>query len=189
MGIYSIAAALGAGLVECGWEYERDSFCYTIDKGEPTYNCITAETLEAIPSFEAARTLLPRAVVDYAETVYNTRSASSDSTLDDFADDVYQVACEKGWHDDDDGEDAFVERSCNNLHDEVSELHEAWRNGRLRQQCDKPIPLTCLEEELADIAIRVFDDARHLNVDIVRALAIKHEYNKTRAFRHGGKKS
>ncbi len=40
---------------------------------------------------------------------------------------------------------------------EVSELHEAFRHNKLMEQCDKHIGLTCLEEETADIVIRLLD--------------------------------
>lgn len=105
---------------------------------------------------------------------------------------VHKLAQEKGWYDDEQTEDAFIERMCNNLHDEVSELHEAWRKGKLKapgmEAVGLPV-LTCLAEELADILIRVLDDAKHLGVDIEAAVRIKHDYNKTRPHRHGNKKS
>ena len=95
-------------------------------------------------------------------------------TLTEWADKIHQLAWDKGWHSQTEPEDAFVERMCNNLHDEVSELHEAWRGNRLRGACDKAdamrdlviAPLTCLEEELADIIIRTLDNAKRLGVDI-----------------------
>ena len=46
-------------------------------------------------------------------------------------------------------------------------------------------PLSCAEEELADIVIRVLDVSRRLGIDIMRAIAVKHTYNVTRPFRHG----
>jgi len=110
-------------------------------------------------------------------------------TLTEIAEAVHQLAWDKGWHSQDENEDAFIERACNNLHDEISELHEAWRNNKLHEQCDKPIPLTCLEEEFADIIIRVLDNCRKLNVDIQTAVKIKHNYNLTRSHRHGNKRS
>ena len=102
---------------------------------------------------------------------------------------VHNLAWEKGWHSELEDEDKFVERTCNNLHDEISELHTAWRGNKLREKCDKPINLTYLEEELADIVLRVFDGALKLNVDLERAIKVKHEYNKVRTYRHGNKKS
>lgn len=118
-------------------------------------------------------------------------------TLDEIANAVHRLAWDNGWHSTEEREDAFVERMCNNLHDEVSELHEAWRNNKLRNLCDKSekmtecgiLPLTNLEEEMADILIRVLDNCRKLNVNIQSAVERKHEYNKVRAFRHGGKRS
>ena len=118
-------------------------------------------------------------------------------TIGEIAKEVHALACEKGWHSDDETEDAFIERSCNNFHDEVSELHEAWRNNNLHSLCDKAadmeligvIPLTCLEEEMADIIIRALDSCRKLGVDIESAIETKHEYNKSRPHRHGGKRS
>lgn len=109
--------------------------------------------------------------------------------LEALAKDIYQNAVDKGFHPEGQTDDAFIEAMCNNLHDEISELHEAWRNNKLYKDCDKPIPLLYLEEELADILIRVLDNAEHLKVNITRAVALKHGYNKTRAYRHGNKKS
>lgn len=119
------------------------------------------------------------------------------TSLNSIADEVHELAQAKGWHSASETEDAFVERACNNLHDEVSELHEAWRNNNLRAACDKAqqmealgiAPLTCLEEELADIVIRVLDNAKRLGVNIDRAVRSKHEFNKNRPIRHGGKRS
>lgn len=118
-------------------------------------------------------------------------------TIGDAANMVHRLAVEKGWHDPEETEDQFVERTTNNFHDEVSELHEAWRNNRLHSPCDKAdkmqelgfVPLTCLEEEMADIIIRVLDSCVRLGVDIDRAVMVKHKFNKTRPYRHGGKRS
>jgi NTP pyrophosphatase (non-canonical NTP hydrolase) len=109
---------------------------------------------------------------------------------------VHELAREKGWYAHNPDDDLFINTACNNLHDEVSELHEAWRNNALLKPCDKAdamaaagiVPLNCLEEELADIVIRVFDDATYLGVDIESAIIRKHAFNKTRPHRHGGKK-
>lgn len=118
-------------------------------------------------------------------------------TINQLADDLHQQAVSKGWHLPGESEDAFIERACNNLHNEISELHESWRNNRLRDLCDKSEkmaalglpPLTCLEEEFADILIRAMDNCRRLGVDVERAIIIKHKFNASREFRHGGKRS
>ena len=110
-------------------------------------------------------------------------------TLDQISEAVYRNAWDKGFHSEEITEDAFIESACNNLHNEISELHEAWRNNKLHDTCDKNIPLTCIEEEFADIIIRTLDNCKKLNVDIKRAIKIKHAYNKTRSHRHGNKRS
>ena len=61
-----------------------------------------------------------------------------------------------------------------NFHGEASELWEAARAGKLSEPCDKADkmaalgiePLTCLEEELADMIIRVLDIGDVFGVDI-----------------------
>jgi len=117
--------------------------------------------------------------------------------INNLADEIYEDAKKKGWYDKEESENQYIERMCNNLHDEVSELHEAWRNGLLRVDCDKTdkmtamgLPaITSLEEELADIIIRALDNSKRLGVNIERAIEIKLKFNKSRPYRHGNKLS
>jgi NTP pyrophosphatase (non-canonical NTP hydrolase) len=114
--------------------------------------------------------------------------------LDKFAEELYQVAKEHGFHDETQPD---MPRYIANLHCELSELFEAYRKSELNKLCDKSEkmkelglePLTCAEEEVADIIIRILDTAKSLNVNIAKAVKNKHEYNKTRSYRHGGKLS
>lgn len=64
------------------------------------------------------------------------------------------------------------------IHSEVSEALEAYRNG----------DDTLFAEELADVAIRLLDAAEGFNIDLNAEILKKHEINKQRSFRHGGKK-
>jgi NTP pyrophosphatase (non-canonical NTP hydrolase) len=64
------------------------------------------------------------------------------------------------------------------VHTEVSEAVEAFRHD------DKENFI----EELADVIIRVLDCAGGLGMDIDAAICAKLEKNKTRGFRHGGKR-
>jgi NTP pyrophosphatase (non-canonical NTP hydrolase) len=115
--------------------------------------------------------------------------------LKDWAEHVYGVAREAGWHDENMPERERVAVYVLNIIGEASELWEAYRRGELHKPCDKAQsmraihqrPLTCLEEELADIVIRVFDSAEALGIDIEAAIRAKSAYNETRPHRHGGK--
>ena len=102
---------------------------------------------------------------------------------------AYQNAVDKGFHDDD-YDKSTVELYAKwtaNIHGEVSELWEAARKGELKKPCDKSAytPLTCEEEELADIIIRVLDTAGARSIDIGRAVLLKMAYNATRQHMHG----
>jgi len=85
--------------------------------------------------------------------------------LNELTDRVHQLAKDKGWHSFQETDHEYSVRARNNLHGEVAELWEAHRAGNLNQPCDKAErmdalgikPLTCAEEELADIVIRVLD--------------------------------
>lgn len=66
---------------------------------------------------------------------------------------------------------------------EVAELIEAHREDPLAD-CDKPIPLSCEEEEIADIFLRLVDFCEHRVIDLARVARIKHSYNLTRPVKH-----
>lgn len=82
---------------------------------------------------------------------------------------VYEQAKRNGFHASE--EDVTLREKVGtfamNLHAEISELWEAFRKGQLFELCDKAEkmkamglrPLTCIEEELADIHIRNMDMA------------------------------
>ena len=106
---------------------------------------------------------------------------------------IHENAVEHGWYDE--------ERSFGEIialcHSELSEALEEHRNGKdvneiyyngnnnLISNIRKPegIPI-----ELADCIIRILDYCSCKNIDIDEAIELKHEYNKTRPYKHGGKK-
>jgi len=100
-----------------------------------------------------------------------------------------------GWHDDGMSDLEFAKTTTANIHGEVSEFWEAWRRNNQWLPCDKaskmeelglPV-LNCVEEELADVIIRVLDTAGRYGINIGRAVAVKEAVNMTRGYRYGNK--
>lgn len=84
-----------------------------------------------------------------------------------------------------------------NQHAEASEFWEAFRKGGLHKPCDKAekmaamgLPaLTSAEEEVADEIIRALDKAEAHKVNVAKAVAVKHAFNTSRPYLHGGKEA
>lgn len=95
---------------------------------------------------------------------------------------VYETAVSKGWHD----EPITTGESIALMHSELSEALEADRQGNPPD--DKIPEFSGLEAELADVIIRILDFAESRNLDVVGAMMVKNEFNKTRSYKHGGKK-
>ncbi len=86
---------------------------------------------------------------------------------------IHQNAIEHGWWETD---RPIPELLCL-IHSEVSEALEAYRNQ------DKEN----FREELADIAIRLLDMAEGLKIDLESEIIKKHNNNRGRTYKHGGK--
>lgn len=123
--------------------------------------------------------------------------------LNELAKEVHQNAVEHGWWEE--------ERSFGEIialcHSELSEALEEFRNHKpfeyfncksenideLINGCGEECK-TCkngkpegIAVELADCIIRILDYCGKEGIDIDGAIRIKHEYNKTRPYKHGGK--
>lgn len=70
------------------------------------------------------------------------------------------------------------------MHAELSELLEAVRDDPCAP-CDKPIPLSREEEEVADVFLRLCDYCGERGINLGRVAMVKHDYNKTREHQHG----
>lgn len=121
--------------------------------------------------------------------------------LNEFAHDVHENAVAHGWWE--------TEREFGTIialcHSELSEALEEHRSGKPPLYFSGKDASGCTEErktpfppvitkpegvavELADCIIRILDYCGHAGIDIAEAIRIKHKYNKTRPYRHGGKK-
>lgn len=87
------------------------------------------------------------------------------------------------------------------MHSELSEMLEAYRKGN--PLCDKKMPdgnpilvqtgakprgITSMEEEVADLFIRLADFCGRHNIDLGVVVLAKMKYNATRPHLHGGKR-
>ncbi len=68
-----------------------------------------------------------------------------------------------------------------------SELGEALEGLRGKNESDKLLGYTAEEEELADVAIRMFSYANMFGLRLAEAIVLKMRYNATRPYKHGKK--
>lgn len=97
---------------------------------------------------------------------------------------IHETAKSKGWYD---NPPSFFDRIAL-IHSEISEALESYRNNEdahFTRDCGKPDGYGI---ELADAVIRIMDCCEYMNLDLEALMLTKMAYNKTRPFRHGGKK-
>lgn len=118
--------------------------------------------------------------------------------------DIHELAKSKGWYD---GKPRTKLELLALVHAEISEAVEEIRKDRpplYKLQYDdagneyyvtegtigweKPTKIEGELIELADAVIRILDYCEYHGMDLERAIMLKHEYNKSRSYRHGNKK-
>lgn len=98
---------------------------------------------------------------------------------------IHQLAVEKGWWE--------SPRSPLEIHmlivSEVAEATEAVRKGLHPMVIDSETGKPEGERsELADVVIRIMDYFEHRGWDLEADIELKHRFNESRPYRHGGKR-
>lgn len=128
-------------------------------------------------------------------------------TIPELVSEAYETAKSKGWHE----EERSLPEIIALMHSELSEALEDYRTGRALEEVyyeESSMPVIThgrevgwkeearvilkpcgIAIELADVIIRIADTCGSLGIDLERALRMKMDYNKTRPYRHGGKKA
>lgn len=111
------------------------------------------------------------------------KSDDAVGTLEALGQWFFHQAKASGFWDDD--VDTSMSTKLMMVHGEVSEAFEAIRDGN--PPSTKIPAYSSLEEELADIVIRVLGDAAARDLDVFGAIISKAIYNGNRPFKHGKK--
>lgn len=121
---------------------------------------------------------------------------SKSMNIQDIAQECFENAKASGFHD---LKQTFVERMMLAV-TELSEAVEEYRNGHESteiywKEVRKGVNFEIVEKkpegvpiEIADCIIRLLENCVFYGIDIQTALILKMEFNKTREFRHGGKR-
>lgn len=102
--------------------------------------------------------------------------------INEIAKEIHENAVNHGWWED----ERAVPEIIALCHSELSEALEAYRNHEpfIWMNGDKPDGIAV---EMIDCMIRIMDYLAYLKIDIEDVITDKHEYNKTRPYKHGGK--
>lgn len=161
----AVVIQLKGGQRELKWRYQSN-------KEKPIIN----EVKDIIDFFDKEYDVETRKFVHHKLVEYYS------CNVNEIAKDIHENAVAHGWWEE--------QRSLGDIialiHTELSEAFEEFRNkkGYLYYDNGKPEGIAV---ELIDAVIRIFDFLYHQGIDIDKILVEKHEFNKTRPYKHGGK--
>jgi len=124
------------------------------------------------------------------ETTYLPISNVMSESINNLCAVINDWATKKGWNEDE-SEMSQRQRLMHKgemialMHSELSECLEYLRQSKQPAMDDKVPTLTGEAAELADTLIRIFHYCGKYNIDLGRAIQLKHEYNTNRPYRHG----
>lgn len=95
---------------------------------------------------------------------------------------VHSTAIQKGWWDNERNDGEIIAL----MHSELSEALEGLRHGN--KPSDHIPQFSAVEEELADVIVRIMDYSKARGHKVIEALVAKITFNDTREKMHGGKK-
>ena len=96
-------------------------------------------------------------------------------------DEIHQCAVDHGWWENERNDGEMIAL----IHSELSEILEALRKPG---QSDHIPEFSGVEEEAADVLIRLLDMAKARGWRLEQAVDAKVAFNRTRPFKHGGKR-
>lgn len=107
-------------------------------------------------------------------------------SINEWCKEAYENSKNHGFHE---GENENIGEKIALIHSELSEALEEVRKSHdldevYFKENGKPEGFSV---ELADAVIRIFDLCGTYNLDLERAIELKHEYNKSRPYKHGKK--
>lgn len=119
------------------------------------------------------------------KTTKTTEESQFQSATEAIIKEIHKNAVDHGWW----GKTGRANRNFGEVvalvHGELSEALEWSRQGNPKS--DHIPEFTGIEEEFADVIIRIFDYAGHAKLKLADAIIAKMKYNKTRPYKHGKK--
>lgn len=109
---------------------------------------------------------------------------NQDKSLNGIVKSVHLNAVSHGWWD----QEREFGTICMLITSEIAEAFEHFRDGKPAHFLVDGKP-DGIAVELADVVIRVMDYFGYMGWDLEKTILEKHEYNKTRPYKHGGKKA